>query len=208
MTRIVGGAAGGRRLRVPPAGTRPTSDRVREAVFSTLTARLGSWAGLHVLDGYAGSGALGLEAASRGSAHVLLVERDRRAAVVCHANAALFAPAVHPAPRVDVAVVTADIRRLSAEPPQPPAQPPYGLVLLDPPYLVPAAEVRAVLDGLQRNDWLTADAMVVVERSARDPEPVWPTEFESLDVRRYGETAVWYGRSDHKRSATGTPGGS
>ncbi|NUP26885.1 MAG: methyltransferase, partial [Nocardia sp.] len=87
MTRIVAGTAGGRRLKVPPAGTRPTSDRVREALFSSIEARM-DLAGARVLDLYAGSGALGLEALSRGAAAALLVESDRRAAAVLRANIA------------------------------------------------------------------------------------------------------------------------
>src|SRR5438067_2074266 len=87
MTRIVAGIAGGRRLRVPPAGTRPTSDRVREALFNMLAARM-DFDGVRVLDLYAGSGALGLEALSRGASHALLVESDRKAAAVVRGNIA------------------------------------------------------------------------------------------------------------------------
>ncbi|MDM7491157.1 RsmD family RNA methyltransferase, partial [Rhodococcus sp. CSLK01-03] len=85
MTRIVAGRAGGRRLKVPPRGTRPTSERVREALFSSLTARM-ELEGASVLDLYAGSGALGLEALSRGATHALLVESDAQAATVIRRN--------------------------------------------------------------------------------------------------------------------------
>lgn len=176
MPRIVAGTAGGRRL-VAPAGpaTRPTSDRVREALFSTL----GDLTGLSVLDGYAGSGAVGLEALSRGAVHALLVEYDRAALAALRANVtALGLPArVH----------AGDLGRLVAgEPDQP-----YDVVFLDPPYDDP---VDPVIAALVDHGWLTPDATLVVERSSRSPEPTWPTAWRARR-RTYGETALWYVRA-------------
>ncbi|GAA1889738.1 16S rRNA (guanine(966)-N(2))-methyltransferase RsmD [Lapillicoccus jejuensis] len=185
MTRIISGRAGGHRLRTPAgSGTRPTSDRVREALFSRLD-HLGVLDGAVVLDLYAGSGALGLEAASRGAVRVLLVESDRRAAGVARDNARALAAALAPA-RVDVRADTVE-RVLGAGPPPQPAD----LVLLDPPYDVPQDRLARVLALLLEPAWLAPGALVVVERSSRTPEPDWPAGLELVDERRHGETVLW-----------------
>jgi 16S rRNA (guanine966-N2)-methyltransferase len=185
VTRIIGGEAGGRRLRTPPgAGTRPTSDRVREALFSALEAALGSLHGVRFLDLYAGSGAVGLEAGSRGARAVTSVERDRRAAAVIRHNATSLGLS-------GVDVVVGSVSRALAEPP--PA--PYDVAFLDPPYSAPASEVAAVLAALCGHGWLGRGAIVVVERSSRDPAPEWPQGLAGTRSRSYGETALWYGRA-------------
>lgn len=178
MTRIVAGSAGGRTLQVPARGTRPTSERVREALFSRLE-HLDVVAGAHVLDLYAGSGALGLEAASRGAAAVTLVEASKPAAEVCRRNAAALGLARH----VTVAGDRAErfVERL------PPA--PWRLVLMDPPYDVDETVLAGVLAALVGR--LDDGAVVVVERSTRSPEPTWPAGLERFDERRYGETTLW-----------------
>lgn len=176
MTRIVAGTAGGRRLRVPPHGTRPTSERVREALFSALDAA-GVVADARVLDLYAGSGALGLEALSRGAADAVFIEADRRAADVLRANLR------------DVGL-GGSIRhgRAEAALARPPDAP-FDLVLADPPYDLPSAELHHVL-RLLTGGWLAPGALVVVERALRDGELDWPEGFEPLRVRRYGDTAL------------------
>ncbi|WP_432546740.1 16S rRNA (guanine(966)-N(2))-methyltransferase RsmD [Kineococcus sp. SYSU DK004] len=180
MTRIVAGAAGGRRLKVPPGQTtRPTSDRVREALFSALEAA-GAVRGARVLDLYAGSGALGLEAASRGAERVVLVEADRRAAQVARANAAALAL---PGVRVVADRVERHLGAAAA------AGERYDLALLDPPYPLGEDELAAVLGALA--PLLAPGATVVVERSTRSPRPRWPDALEPGRERRYGETAVW-----------------
>ncbi|HEY7718604.1 MAG TPA: 16S rRNA (guanine(966)-N(2))-methyltransferase RsmD [Pedococcus sp.] len=181
MTRIISGRVGGLRLQTPTgSGTRPTSDRVREALFSRLE-HLGVLEGAAVLDLYAGSGALGLEAASRGGASALLVESDRAAAGVARRNcAATGLP--------DVAVRAATVERtLAAPPPQR-----FDLVFIDPPYDIGEEVLRGVLTALSEKDWLTEQALVVVERSARSPEPDWPAGLEAEGERRYGETRIWF----------------
>lgn len=187
MTRIVAGRAGGRRLAVPPGNrTRPTSDRVREALFSALEATYGGGLdGLRVLDLYAGSGALGLEALSRGAEHCLLVESDPRAAGVIRAN-------IRQLGLPGAAVVAAPVEKVLAGPPDAP----YDLVLADPPYAMVGTDLLRVLEALTRG-WLTPDAIVVVERDRRSPPVTWPDGIDAGRDRRYGETMLWYG---HARS--------
>lgn len=185
MTRIISGRARGHRLRTPPgSGTRPTSDRVREALFSRLDHQ-GALDGAVVLDLYAGSGALGLEAASRGAVRVLLVESDRRAAGVARDNARTLAAVLAPV-RVEVRADTVE-RFLAAGPPPQPAD----LVLLDPPYDVPQERLARVLTLLLEGGWLAPGALVVVERSSRTPEPPWPPGLVLQGERRHGETVLW-----------------
>lgn len=180
MTRIIAGRAGGRRIAVPPAGTRPTSDRVREALFSALTADPGL-DGVAVLDLCAGSGALGLEALSRGAAHALFVEADRRAAAVLRRNvAALGLPGAAVRAASAVAVLAA------------PADRAYDIVLVDPPYAVPDAEVAGWLATASAHGWLADDAVVVVERGRGAAFP-WPAPLHALRERRYGDTVLHVG---------------
>jgi 16S rRNA (guanine966-N2)-methyltransferase len=175
---VVAGSAGGRTLRVPPAGTRPTSDRVREALFSRLE-HLGVVQDARVLDLYAGSGALGIEAASRGAAAVTLVESARAAVDVCRRNVATLG-------LTGVDVVAQRAERFVAQP----VAAGWDLVLVDPPYDLDEDDLAAVLDGVARS--LAPDAVVVVERSTRTPEPRWPAGLERTDRRAYGETVVWF----------------
>jgi len=183
MTRIISGTAGGRRLQTPPgSSTRPTSDRVREALFSRLEHR-GLLEGTNVLDLYAGSGALGLEAASRGAALVLLVESSRAAAKVIRSNIGVVG---HTGVRLLAETVE---RALGAGPP---GGVRMDLVLLDPPYDVTEEALGAVLEALVDRHWLAPDAFVVVERSTRSPQPTWPDGLELSGEKRYGETAVWF----------------
>lgn len=180
MIRIVGGVAGGRRLAVPPAGTRPTADRAREAMFSTLVS-LDAVDGARVLDLYAGSGAVGLEALSRGASHALLVESDRKALLVLQANVATVG-----LPGAQVAAAKAE--QVIATPPDAP----YDLLFADPPYALPAADLQAVLRAAAAGGWLAPEAVVVLERSVRDPDWAWPDGYEPLFSRKYGEAALWY----------------
>jgi 16S rRNA (guanine966-N2)-methyltransferase len=182
VTRIVAGTAGGRRLAVPPGErTRPTSDRTREALFATLSGLL-DLDGARVLDLYAGSGAVGLEAVSRGAAHALLVDSGARAAAVARDNAA----ALGLGDRVTV-------RRDRVERVLDGAPEPHELVFADPPYALPDEELAAVLRRLVEG-WLAPGAVLAVERSSRGAGPRWPDRVEGLKQRRYGEGTLWYGR--------------
>lgn len=183
MTRIISGSAGGRRIQTPTgSATRPTSDRVREALFSRLEHR-GLIEGTNVLDLYAGSGALGLEAASRGAALVLLVEAHKGAARVIRGN-------VETLGLRGARVVVDTVERALA------AGPPGGirmdLVLIDPPYDVSEEALAGVLRLLVEQAWLASDAFVVVERSSRSPQPTWPEGLELSGEKRYGETTMWF----------------
>ncbi|MFI7578343.1 16S rRNA (guanine(966)-N(2))-methyltransferase RsmD [Micromonospora sp. NPDC049497] len=185
MTRIVAGTLGGRRIAAPPgAGTRPTSDRVREALFSAVQAEV-DLAGVRFADLYAGSGAVGLEALSRGAAHVLLVESDARAARVIRENVAMLRAAS------GVRLVTGKVATVLAAGPD---GDPYDVVFADPPYAVPGAEITAMLAALVDGGWLATDALVVVERSSRTGPVEWVQGVTAERSRRYGETALWYGR--------------
>jgi 16S rRNA (guanine966-N2)-methyltransferase len=184
VTRVIAGAARGRRLQVPPGdGTRPTSDRAREALFGTLESLLGAWAGLRVLDLYAGSGAVGLEALSRGAAHALLVEADARAARTVAANVATLGLA-------GAEVRRGRVERVAAHGLPEPA---YDVVFADPPYDLTDDELRTVLADLRP---AVADAaVVVVERATRGGAWTWPAGYQAVRSRRYGEATLWYGRA-------------
>jgi 16S rRNA (guanine966-N2)-methyltransferase len=191
VTRIISGAFGGRRIDVPAGvGTRPTSDRVREALFARLDHQ-DVLAGARVLDLYAGSGALGLEALSRGAVFATFVDSDRAAVEVLRRNLRALLPADD---RVD------QVARVLAEPAQRvllrgPGGLGYDLVLADPPYGLAEDDLADVLALLPRHGWLAPDALVVVERSARTAEPRWPAQLAAVDERRYGETRVWFARA-------------
>jgi 16S rRNA (guanine966-N2)-methyltransferase len=183
MTRLISGVAGGRRLKVPRAGVRPTGDRAREALFNSLKSLL-DLRGATVLDLYAGSGALGLEALSRGAETVVFVESS---------------PGVLPVLKDNLAAVGLPGGRVVAGSVPtggggaPPAR--FDLVLADPPYATPADEVRDVLKSLSDGGWLAPDAVVVIERPSREEPWEWPTPLIGLRDRRYGEAQLRYGRS-------------
>ncbi|QGV78288.1 16S rRNA (guanine(966)-N(2))-methyltransferase RsmD [Streptomyces ficellus] len=186
MTRVIAGAAGGRRLAVPPGnGTRPTSDRAREGLFSTWEALLGTLDGIRIADLYAGSGAVGLEALSRGAAHALLVEADQRAVRTVRENVRV------------IGLPGAEVRAGKAEQIVTGTAPadPYDVVFLDPPYAVSDDDLGEILLTLRTKRWLADDALVTVERSTRGGEFRWPDGFEPLRARRYGEGTFWYGRA-------------
>ncbi len=176
MTRVIAGRLGGRRLQVPDgAGTRPTADRAREGLFSSLQSQL-DLEGARVLDLYAGSGALGIEALSRGAATATFVESDEAAAAVVRANlTGLGLGEGH--------VVTGEVERFLGGTPAA-----FDLVLADPPYRAPIGTALAALVG-----WLAPGAVVVVERATRDAPLAWPEGICHDRSRRYGEATLWYG---------------
>lgn len=189
MTRIISGTARGRRIKVPAEGTRPTSDRAREGLFSSLQVRFG-FADEVVLDLFAGSGALGLEAASRGAKEVTLVDNSPAATAVIRANAKVLSDV-----NAEIRVVETKASTFLATAPKGH----YTMVLADPPYSLSdesAAEMVAALIPV-----LASDAVVVVERNSESPETAWPAGFEptgqKLKKRTYGiarfDMAIWRG---------------
>lgn len=186
MTRIIAGRAGSIALEVPDAGTRPTSDRVRESLFGALESADGL-RGAAVLDLYAGSGALGLEAISRGAASADLVEKAPRAASVVERNAARVAKSVGR----DAAIT---VHRTSAVVYLHVARGPFDLVFIDPPYDLAEADLTHALELLVPS--LAADASVIVERASRSPEPRLPEGLVAVRSKRYGDTTLWWSRTD------------
>lgn len=185
MARVIAGEAGGRRLAVPDGReTRPTSDRAREGLFATVTSIVGPLTGTRVLDLYAGSGAVGLEALSRGASRVLLVESGARASAVIRQNIeALGLPG---------ATLIADrVERVLAH--EPPGDERYDVAFADPPYAMADAEISRVLSLLADEGWLARDALVIVERATRSGPVRWPDGFVPDRARKYGEATFWYG---------------
>ncbi|MDR2453845.1 MAG: 16S rRNA (guanine(966)-N(2))-methyltransferase RsmD [Bifidobacteriaceae bacterium] len=199
MARIIAGAAGGRVIKVPAGGVRPTANRVREAVFSQLEARLGGpagWAGLVVADLFAGSGGYALEALSRGAARAFLVEAAPAAARVAAANARALGFGA----RAEVVAWTVEralARGLAAR------AGPFGLVFLDPPYATRPDRLDVLLAALAAGPALAPGALVVVERSARGAPPAWPGAWRALAAKVYGDTAVHLAQAPPGQTAPG-----
>ena len=197
VARVIAGEAGGRRLSVPGGReTRPTSDRAREGLFATISSIVGSLAGARVLDLYAGSGAVGLEALSRGAAHVLLVEAATRAGRVIRENIESLAL---PGAEVIVDRVERVLTRGPSAPDGPGVDARYDVVFADPPYALDGEEVSAMLTALADRAWLAPGALVIVERATRSGPVRWPAGYVQDRARRYGEATFWYGL------AAGTP---
>ena len=207
MARVIAGEAGGRRLAVPDGrDTRPTSDRAREGLFATISSIVGPLAGARVLDLYAGSGAVGLEALSRGAEHVLLVEHGARAARVIRQNIEVIG-------LPGAAVIADRVERVLARGPAPAggqdgtapaggqdgtAQGRYDVVFADPPYALTDAEVSRILILLAEQGWLAPGALVIVERATRSGPVTWPDGFVPDRARRYGEATFWYGHAGER----------
>ena len=182
MTRIIAGDLKGRALKVPTSVTRPTSSRVREALFSSITHQVGDYSALNVLDLFAGSGALGFEALSRGAHRVTFIESDRKACECIGNNAEQL--------NVQTAsIIQADVVHTVAST----ASALFDLVFIDPPYALSDDEMHGVLEHLATNAWLSNDALVIVERSGKSIVD-WPNFFTPLNNKTYGDTSIWYGQ--------------
>ncbi len=184
MTRIIAGSLKGRRLATPQGDrTRPTSDRVREALFNSL-APGGDLEGLRFADLYAGSGAVGIEALSRGASAALFVESHALTAKLLRRNLADLGVS---GGEVICAPVEKALQNAPAEP--------FDIVFADPPYAVTDAAVEGVLEALVEHGWLASGADVVVERGGKDASVPWPPKIAEDRVRRYGTTALCYGHA-------------
>ena len=182
VTRIIAGFAGSLTLTVPSTGTRPTSERVREAIFSALEAR-DAIDGCTVLDLYAGTGALGLEAASRGASAVTLVERSLPATKACRVNADRVLKSAPPELTIEVSSQPVQAYLASS-------LKTWDLVFIDPPYELSNTDLTRALTALVPR--LSPDAVVVLERASRDAAPVWPSGLELEKLKKYGDTAVYW----------------
>jgi 16S rRNA (guanine966-N2)-methyltransferase len=191
VTRIVAGAAGGRRLAVPPSGTRPTSDRVREALFSSLESAVGGLAGKSVLDLYAGSGAVGLEAWSRGASAVVLVESAAVAVKVLRANVTTLRDGEPGRPTGKIEVVAKKAERAAVDF----TESAFDVVFADPPYDLPTVQVAGVLATLGQRSVPKPGATIVVERATRDTWR-WPVGYATLHDRKYGDATLHYATYD------------
>nr|CAA19190.1 hypothetical protein MLCB1243.09 [Mycobacterium leprae] len=178
LTRIIGGVARGRRIVVPQWGARPTTDRVRESLFNIVAAQR-ELTGLAVLDLYAGSGALGLEALSRGAASTLFVESDKRTVAVIERNVTALG-LVGARPRCGPVATVLAAGTAS----------PMDLVLADPPYAIDTAEVEAVLATLTTYGWARPGTVAVIERGAASVPLTWPAGWSSWQSRGYGDTRL------------------
>lgn len=196
MTRIIAGQAKGRRLTVPRAGTRPTSDRVRESMFASVESKLSAqgrqWSEMSVCDLWAGSGAVALEAWSRGSVRVLAIDKSKPAVGVIAGN-------IEGVGAVGVSVLRANVASVVMSPPP---VGPFDLVFADPPYEVAESSVAADLASARESGWFAADAWVVVERAVRSGSP-FPEFVTEVEQRTYGDTALWYGRVPEEQGVAG-----
>lgn len=197
MSRIVSGVAGGISLvSVPGTGTRPTTDRTKEALFSWLESR-GWLEETSVLDLYAGSGALGCEAASRGAGEVLSVEKHGKAASVCKRNAEIVNRKVgRTVVRVQNASVDTALQQLKPSL--------WDLILADPPYDLDGEPLQRSLEFME--SVLDERGLLVVERSTRSDEPQWPHSLEVIEQRDYGETRLYFLRHENEERPDGVGG--
>lgn len=183
--RIIAGIAKGRSLSSVAGATRPTSDRAREAIFSTLTSEFGDFLGLHILDLFAGSGAMGLEALSRGASLVHCVEKDDAAAKTISINSAL----VQKAQPVGVFHLfhMAVQKFVEANP-----ENQYHFVYIDPPYDFADSELTVILENLHANNFFKDGAVIAVERASKSSQPTWPQGYEPSRTKVYGQASIYY----------------
>ena len=193
MTRIIGGLAGSLHLTAPAKSTRPTADRIRESIFN----RLENWEvieGARVLDLFAGTGALGLEALSRGAASLVLVDSNKAAAQVCRSNLDLVGKALlKQNAEFDGNVIAQDAKAYAHQVGERAAgfeSAEFDLVFIDPPYDVTNQELEAILGYLKPA--LHEEFTVLVERSSRTDEPVWPAGYKLESRKDYGDTSVFW----------------
>ena len=187
--RIIAGSAKGRVLVQPAGVTRPTSDRTREGIFSSLESEIGTCEGITFLDLFGGTGAVGLEALSRGAIEVVVVEKDEKAAAVCRANYELVSKSTSGKFSVIRKSVDSFLELESSKAPL------RDVVYIDPPYEMTNAAIVKLLEKIISCGILARDAIVIVERSSRAEPFEWPPGVEAIKERKYGEGAVYFGLS-------------
>ena len=184
--RIIAGVAKGRNLGTVAQATRPTSDRAREGLFSSLSSEFGTFEGLRVLDLFAGSGAIGLESLSRGATLVHVVEKDEQAVKTIEANYELVKKS-NPAGKMQIFGMSVE-RFLNDQPREK-----YHLVYIDPPYDFSNQGVEDILSKLHDESFLSSDAFIAVERNTRSDQFIWPDAFIPVRERNYGQASIYYG---------------
>lgn len=184
--RIIAGKAKGRNIDAVASATRPTSDRAREALFSTLASEFGDFARLHILDLYAGTGAIALEALSRGASVVHAVEKDEPAAQAIAKNyeniKSAQCPGIFHLYTIGVNRFLQDKARLQ-----------YHFVYIDPPYDLADLDVIETLIQLVTGGFLHPQALIAVERNSRVREISWPDGLEQVREKNYGQATIFYG---------------
>jgi 16S rRNA (guanine966-N2)-methyltransferase len=183
--RIIAGIAKGRSLSSVAGATRPTSDRAREAIFSTLTSEFGDFLGLHILDLFAGSGAMGLEALSRGASLVHCVENDDAASKSISTNAELVQKSQ---PVGAFHLFQMSVQKFVEGKPQNQ----YHFIYVDPPYDFADSELTQILEKLHANNFFKDDAVIAIERASKTPQPVWPQGYEPSRTKVYGQASIYY----------------
>ena len=184
--RIIAGLGKGRKLFSPPSITRPTSDRAREGLFSSLISTFGTLDGLHFLDLFAGSGAVGVEALSRGAGLVESVESNPVSAEVCEKNFELLKN--QPDLGKFKVYETTTFEYLNHL-----ANKQFEIIFLDPPYEVTNIEIEKILRKIQSNNLLSKFGVIAIERDAKGAPFTWPEGFEEVKIRSYGQGAIHYG---------------
>lgn len=183
--RIIAGAAKGRNLFSPIGATRPTSDRAREALFSSLESEFGSMSDLVFLDLYCGSGAVGVEALSRGAAVVYAVDNDDKATTVTRANFELLDKLSGIGSHT---VLTSSVGKFLDKG----SDLQFDVVFLDPPYELPNNEIEKMLEALVRNNFLKKSSVIAIERDSKANPINWPTGLTEVKVRKYGAASIIY----------------
>ena len=182
--RIIAGISKGKNLYSPPDTTRPTSDRAREGLFSTLESEFGSIQNLTFLDLYSGSGAVGVEALSRGAVKVLSVEKHSATANIAEKNFEL----VKGAPG-SYEVLVQDVKKYLNNT----SEIKFDIIYIDPPYDLPNSEVEKLLRKIISNDYLNGNGIIAVERETKSKEFIWPSPLVGTKVRAYGQGSIYYG---------------
>lgn len=183
--RVIAGLAKGRNLISPIGATRPTSDRAREALFSSLESEFGSLSDLSFLDLYCGSGAVGVEALSRGVAIVTGVDNDEKATNIARQNFQLIEKISGIG---TYSVITMSCGKFLDRP----ADHPFDIVFLDPPYEIPNKEVEKNLSDLVNNSYVKKSTVIAIERDSKARPLEWPSALREVKMRKYGAASIYY----------------
>ena len=188
--RIIAGSAKGRKL-ISPEGTsaRPTSDRAREALFSSLESEFGQLSGIRFLDLFAGSGAVSAEAMSRGAKFCTVVESDRTALEIARKNVEMVRSS---SPDSQAIYIEGEVETFVKRPSNP-----FDVIFLDPPYSYLDSDLADIVANLHESGFIAPSTLVIVERASRSTPFPWPPGMKEVKERRYGNAAIYYGEADN-----------